>query len=205
LLPPSQPGCGDSGRAVQWLLAHSGRESGWWYRLRLRLLGAPADLVMSHAGWPFYPGAAAWVIPTALTLLALDQVEGRSPSVALRRRLEAGREHLLARRCRDGGWNYGSSRALGYEASSYPETTGLALLALHGVPAARLAPSLRLAEESCLTCRSPEGLAWLRLALLAHGRRPEPFPPGLHCRTVIELALWILAEAAAGGRNALVR
>ncbi|MBM3748712.1 MAG: terpene cyclase/mutase family protein [Acidobacteria bacterium] len=204
LLPPSQPGWGDSPKAVQWLLAQSGRESGWWYRLRQRLLGVPADRLTGHAGWPFYPGAAAWVAPTALSILALEKCERSHPSPSLRQRLEAGREHLLARRCQDGGWNHGSSRALGYEAGSYPETTGLALLALHGMHDARLTPTLRLAEESYLQCRSMEGLAWLRLALLVHGRSPAPFPSGVRCRTVIELALRIIAEAAASGRNVMV-
>lgn len=203
LLPVRQPGCGDTAKAVEWLLAQSGRESGWWYRLRQRLLGVPADELVSHAGWPFYPGTAAWVAPTALSILALERTSGPRPAEAVRRRLEGAREYLLARRCQDGGWNHGSSRVLGYEANSYPETTGLALLALRGVSPARLGKSLRVAEESYQRCRSAEGLAWLRLALLAHGRKPGPFPTEPRRRTVVELALWVLAEAAAEGRSVL--
>lgn len=204
LLPEVRPGTWNAAKAVEWLLAQSGRESGWWHRLRQRLLGVPAEELVSHAGWPYFPGTAAWVTPTALTILALERIPDALKSGAVRQRLEAGREYVLSRRCQDGGWNHGSSRVLGYEGKSYPETTGLALLALHRVPSARLGNSTQFAEEAYRSCRSAEGLAWLRLALLAHGRKPDPFPAGVRGRTVMELALRVLAEAAAAGRNVLV-
>jgi hypothetical protein len=204
LLPVVPPERWNRARALGWLLGQSGRESGWWRRLRQRLLGVPAEDLLSHAGWPYYPGTAAWVAPTAVTILALERVPNNLKSDAVRQRLEAGREHLLAKRCQDGGWNHGSARALGYEGKSYPETTGQALLALHGAAPARLGSSVRFAEEAYRGCRSAEGLAWLRLALLAHGRKPGPFPATVRGRTVVELALRVLAEAAAAGRNVLV-
>jgi len=186
------------------LLEQSGRESGFWLRLRQLLLGVPAEERTSHPGWPFYPGTAAWVAPTALTILALEKRPSGPQSKEVRERLGAGREYLLAKRCRDGGWNHGSSRILGYEVGSYPETTGLALLALHSVSSDRLALSLRVGAELYRGCRSAEGLAWLRLGLLAHGRQPGRFPAEPRRRTVVEVALWVLAEAAAGGRNLLL-
>lgn len=204
LLPEVRPERWDGRKAVQWLLGQSGRESGFWYRLRQRLLGVPAAELVSEAGWPFFPGTAAWVAPTALTILALERIPAALKSDAVQQRVEAGREHLLRRRCQDGGWNHGSSRVLGYEASSYPETTGVALLALHNVSGARLAESVDFADRLYRGCRSAEGLAWLRLALLAHGRNPGPFPAGVRGRTVMELALLLIAEAAAAGRNVLV-
>jgi len=204
LLWAERPKWFDRAKAVEWLLQQSGRESGFWFRLRQLLLGVPAEERTSYAGWPFYPGTAAWVSPTALTVLALEKHLDGPRSREVRARLEAGREYLLAKRCHDGGWNYGSARVLGYAANSCPETTGLALLALHGVSPARLGGSLRFAERMYRECRSAEGLAWLRLALLAHGRQPGPCPAEPPRRTVPEMALWVLAEAAAGGGSLLV-
>ena len=66
------------------------------------------------------------------------------------------------------------SRALGYDGNSYPETTGAALLALAG--AANLDKSLAAAERHWRECRSAEGAAWLKLGLLANGRKQEGWP-----------------------------
>lgn len=77
LLPAERPERWDTAKAIQWLLGQSGRESGGWRRLRQRLLGVPAEELISHAGWPFYPGTAAWVAPTAVTILALEKIQAR--------------------------------------------------------------------------------------------------------------------------------
>src|SRR4051812_20557511 len=62
LLLPKELPVGDRDRAAGWVLSQSGRETGWVYRLRMFLLGAaPATFNADH-GWPWYPGAAAWVI-----------------------------------------------------------------------------------------------------------------------------------------------
>ena len=59
------------------------------------------------------------------------------------------------------------------------------------------------AQEWLKDCRSAEAAAWLRLALLANGSRVPPAEPPA-CRTSVEAALWILADAAAEGRNLFV-
>ena len=89
-------------------------------------------------GWPWYPGAAAWVIPTSFGILAYERALKREDADAggLRDRVQSGRKFLLHHMCADGGWNHGSNKALGRDGDSYPETTGMALLALHGMAAA---------------------------------------------------------------------
>jgi hypothetical protein len=113
-----------------------------------------------------------------------------------------GQRFLLSKMCEDGGWNHGSSRALGYEADSYPETTGLALLALHGVQSRKLVKAFAAAERHLRQCQSTEGLSWLLLGLLAHSRPlMEGALASAPTRTVLDASLSILAQAAVKGRN----
>jgi len=216
LLPPSlRPPDGISeinfARAESWVQSQTGRESGFWYQLRLRLLGAQVDPAQAFDGWPWFPGAAAWVTPTALSILALEKLQRRVPAANrntdLDRRLQQGRAYLLARRCRDGGWNHGSTHALGYDSDSYPETTGLALLALHGAAAdadqAQLAGALESARRHLANCDSLEAASWLTLALSAHGDTPRAPQQTAHGGTN-EIALAVIATEALKGRNVFV-
>lgn len=187
-------------RALRWLAASSGRESGWVQRLRVTLLDGRMPQTGGD-GWPWFPDTAAWVTPTCFGLLAAEKSARSQPSVELSQRAGAARQYLLSHTCRDFGWNHGSTKALGYDSDSYPETTGQALLALHGVPAARLQRSFECAQRHFESSRSLEALCWLKLGFLAHGLKvpDRPIPPGHG--SVMEIALKILAEAAANGRN----
>jgi len=200
LLPGGMNGGVNTARAAAWLVAETGRESTFVERLRMRLLGAPLDPSQAFDGWPWFPGAAAWVTPTALSILALEKLDRRKSQASLRDRIAQGRGFLLARRCRDGGWNHGSTKALGYDSDSYPETTGVALLALHDSKAAELAAADSLAERQLSVCQSSEAASWLTLGLCSRGRRVRTTPPPMHSQT-IELALASVAEAAVEGHN----
>ena len=107
--------------------------------------------------------------------------------------------YLLSRMCADGGWNHGSSQALGRDGDSYPETTGIALLALRAagsVPAnrAQLGRARAAARRHLAICRTAEGIAWLRMGLAAHGENVQSaFQPV--CRTNTDDALMVLAAA----------
>jgi hypothetical protein len=205
LLPQEIPGGVDRARAAKWVLAQTGRESGWAYSLRMLLLGVRSETSLSFDGWPWYPGAAAWTIPTALSVLALEKLGrqnlGRQNMDAqLKRRIAQGRSFLLARRCRDGGWNHGSTKALGYDSDSYPETTGVGLLAMHGSDGPEIARAVARAEEHLAVCESHQAASWLRLGLLAHGREPKALSLVRRGQT-LEIALGILADAAQQGTN----
>jgi Prenyltransferase and squalene oxidase repeat len=193
----------ESRRAAEWLLGSSGRESSWVFRLRLWLLQQSTGAAGATTGWPWIPGSAGWVSPTALSILALQRAGREAPDNRAAARVGAGKEFLLARVCPDGGWNDGSAAAFGYTSDSYPETTGMALLALHGTPRERIARGIERAENWLQNCRSAEAAAWLRLALLAHGKPVPPAGPP-PCRTVVEAALWILVESAAQGNNLFI-
>ena len=201
LLLPSVIRAGlDVSRAADWAAAQSGRESSWVFRLRRLLMGVKNEADAGNPGWPWYPETAAWVTPTALTLLALQKIHREHPSKALEDRCQSGRAYLLARRCADGGWNHGSTHALGYDGPSYPETTGLALLALQGTPG--LERGLEMARRHYAFAKSLEAVSWLRLGFLAHGLPISPVAMSLlEPRTTLDLSLGIIADAAATRGN----
>jgi hypothetical protein len=199
LLAPERLGEREHGRALEWLLEQSGAESRPMNRLRRFLLGVPAVEGERFRGWPWYPGTAAWVAPTALAILALDKAWRRTRAPELLARIDWGRRFLLSRMCREGGWNHGSVRALGYQSPPYPETTGLALLALHGVRAPQIGKALAVAETFLAQCSFTEGVSWLHMSLVAHGRLPADCPARqTPCRNLRDTALAHLAAAARG-------
>ena len=202
LLGPAMLGDAPYRRGVAWLLDQTGAETSFLTRLRTLIAGSQMPPEQRFPGWPWFPGASAWVTPTALSMLALRKALRVEPSTAVQHRVQTGTSFLLRHACSDGGWNYGAPRALGFEARSYPETTGIALLALDRVDSSGVRKACDLAEVQLAACRSSEGESWLRLGLLAHGRlRPDTPPATRPHRTVQNAALAALASAAAQGRN----
>jgi hypothetical protein len=199
LLPTGALGGERYAGALEWILRQTPEDSTFLYRLRQRLLGTGAG--ERNRGWPWFPGTAAWVTPTSLAILALRKAQRRDSSGEIRRRIETGQRFLISRMCADGGWNHGSSRALGYNGNSYAETTGTALAALAGV--SNLERSLAAAERHWDTCRSAEGAAWLKLGLLAQGRKIQGWPSRITPRNLRDTALCVLADEAEKGQNAL--
>jgi len=201
LLPPEQLGRACHTNAIQWLMQQTGKETSFAYRLRTELLGNGTGSDEPHRGWPFFPGAAAWVTPTAFGILALEKARRHEPSPALDQRISVGRDFLLDRICKDGGWNYGRSSVFGVEAPSYPETTGQALLALNQVRSEKLDKALAAAQDEARACQSSEGLSWLQLGLQAHGASAVQPARKLECRHVLDSALNVLAQSAIAGKN----
>ncbi len=206
LLPPETIGEKLHQRAIDWLMDTTGEESSKIYRLREWLLGnpmPPAD--RDFPGWPWVPGTAAWVGPTAIAILALEKEDHRNPSRKIRQRIVAAQQFLLYRACEDGGWNHGSSRALGYPSHAYPETTGLALAAMRGVRSPIVDQAIAAAKRFLAECRSADALNWLRLGLRAHGELPPGYctPSGVEYRTTPDQSLDLVLTAGDHGREIL--
>ena len=72
LLPPDSIGHSHHAAAIDWLMGQSGEETSLIYRLRRELIGDGSG-AEPRKGWPFFPGAAAWVSPTAISILALEK------------------------------------------------------------------------------------------------------------------------------------
>src|SRR5260370_22206429 len=91
LLPAARLGRAIHARAIDWLLGTSGEESSWMYRTRMWLLGTAPLPEQEFPGWPWIPGSAAWVGPTSLAILALENEMASQPSAAHRPPVDRGR------------------------------------------------------------------------------------------------------------------
>jgi len=205
LLPPERLGAAAHERAIRWLLSTTGSESTAAYRLRQWLLGNAPPPEQAFSGWPWTPGATAWVGPTSLAILALEKEGRRRPSAEIARRIAQGRQFLVTRTCHEGGWNHGAPRALGYESGPYPETTGMALAGLRGVHTPEVQRAIDKARSFLADSRSADAINWLRLGLMAHGGVPSGYdcPAGVECRTLPETSLALLIGEVQKGRDVL--
>lgn len=195
LLPASLLGDASHQGSMNWLLLQTGQESNMIYRIRQWMLGNQNLSTGSERGWAWYPGAAAWVMPTAISLIALRREQKIHASDALTQRIQGGVQYILAHACKEGGWNHGATHALGYEAGAYPETTGVALLALKGEKAPEIDRGVAVAEKF-FQQPNPAGAAWLRIGLLAQGRPAPALTPPVHPRkiNVVDEALYQLSD-----------
>jgi hypothetical protein len=189
------------GAGIEWLSNCRGAESSSLGRV-LRMFGiGGAEREVKYKGWPWRPGASAWVEPTAHALVALRRVARRAQDRSVHRRIESGERMLLGVRCADGGWNYGSPRALGVELTSYPETTALALL---GLQCRAPRDAFEYARNLAANGVSPLSRAWLSIALQVAGEQPVGQacgPP--HTTDILQSALEILS--ASDGNWTLLR
>ena len=122
-------------------------------------------------GWNWIFGTTSWVIPTAFSLIALQQFRRRSlfGGGELAERVEIGIAMLFDRMCPGGGWNAGNGVAFGVPCTPYIDTTAIALLALRGrenEPGTQ--DSLAWLANHLPSCPSPYSLAWGIIALAAY-------------------------------------
>jgi hypothetical protein len=195
----------DAVRGAEWLLGRESRALPWLQRLWMRFIdrGVPAvDQDSTLTGWPWTAGTTAWVEPTAWSLLALKGLRQALPAARTAERIRLGELMLEDRMCHGGGWNYGNRMVMGEELQPYPDTTALALIALHDRPSDRVsAPSL--ARLRRMVTETPSGLvlALATLSLQLYGEDVSALRAQLHERfrsgpgvdDVRALALMLLA------------
>jgi hypothetical protein len=204
LVPREHLGTGAHGRAIEWVMNTCGEESTKTFRLRQWLLGN-SRAVPEPVAWPWVRGTAAWVGPTAVSVVALNKenLQRRSPVIA--RRIGEGRRFLLERSCPGGGWNNGSPKVYGMDGLPYPETTGLALVALRGLKSTQTDKGLEAARKFLKDSRSADALNWLRLGLMAHDQLPVNYcpPADVACRSLMETSLDMLVAGTSNGQGIL--
>jgi hypothetical protein len=175
-------------RAVDWLIKVAGAEHNIATRIASRLHMLKTKLDVSHEGWPWRDGNSSWIEPTVHALVALKKVAKNYHNPELAHRVREGEDLLFSRRCSDGGWNVGNPNVLNFDLPSYPETTGLALVGLHGRSAQELAAPLDVARRFRADTKSSLAKAWLAIALRCHGENPEPPPDAPRASEDIMLA-----------------
>ena len=185
------------GRGVAWLVGTSGVENGLKFRIAHFLRPSIVELDPSFKAWPWRPGNASWIEPTAHALIALKKAARIAARPELRARIESGEKMIIERRCSDGGWNYGNRKVLGTELPSYPETTALALLGLSGNPSLNLAEPLAVAQRYWRDTRSPLAKAWLRVSLRNHSIFLPPDAGSLEGNDTVINSLDVIAASGA--------
>ena len=154
--------------AIRWLLEARGREANWFWRWKFKIIDTSVKFDPSKYGWSWVPGTASWVIPTAVSIIALRQTR-ICQCHKLTERVALGTSMLLDRMCPGGGWNAGNGVAFGVPCTPYIDATAIALLALRGRendPGTQ--DSLTWLANHLLPCPSPYSLAWGIIALAAY-------------------------------------
>ena len=159
-------------KGFAWLIDSAGQESHWLWRWKFRTTDRHVRFDPDKFGWPWIPRTNSWVVPTAFSILALDQLPRAYGLEAGPSRVEIGIEMLFDRACPAGGWNAGNGVVYGAALAPHPDDTSIALLALNGhrqQPFVRM--SLDWLQQVAATLSAPWSLAWSILALAGH-RRP---------------------------------
>jgi hypothetical protein len=160
---------------VRWLLDAKGREANWFWRWKFQTVDNSVRFDPRKYGWNWMPGTTSWVIPTAFSIIALQQVRnaGLSLDGRLSERVTLGIGMLLDRMCPGGGWNAGNGIAFGMAFAPYIDATSIALLALQGHKNSAVNASLSWLSARLGDCPSPYSLGWGILALAAYHKETE--------------------------------
>jgi hypothetical protein len=157
-------------KATAWLLDTKGREAHWLWRWKFKTADAQAGIDPDKYGWPWMPGANSWVIPTALTVIALKQFSACTPSEEADRRIRTGIGMLIDRACVGGGWNAGNCVVYGGPLKPHIEATAAALMAMQDEPRSPLiVRTVEWLRGQTANLRAVSSLAWSILCLFLLG------------------------------------
>jgi len=155
--------------AFRWLVAERGREGHWFWRWKFKTADRKVRFDPEKYGWPWTPGSASWVIPTAFSVIALKQYTVCSRLEASEKRIRLGVEMLLDRVCVAGGWNSGNSLVYGVPLRPHVEATAIALLALQDEHrSVMIDKSLDLLKRRAASVDAITSLAWCILSLFVY-------------------------------------
>src|SRR5579863_2505348 len=156
-------------RGQSWLLKTEGREGNWFWRWKFKLADRAVRFDPDRYGWPWLPGSASWVIPTAFSVIAIKQFTACNRTEATERRIRLGVDMLLDRLCVGGGWNSANSVVYAAALPAHIEATAIALLAPQDekrTPA--IQASLDWLKQRSTSIESAESLAWCILSLFVY-------------------------------------
>jgi hypothetical protein len=156
-------------RGQSWLLKTKGREGDWLWRWKFKLADRAVRFNPDRYGWPWLPGSASWVIPTAFSIIAIKQYTACNRSEISEERIRLGVDMLRDRVCLGGGWNSGNSVVYGAPLRAHVEGTAIALLALQDEERTpTIQASLDWLKQRSSSIESVESLAWCILSLFVY-------------------------------------
>ena len=156
-------------KAFRWLYAERGREGHWFWRWKFKTSDRNVRFDPDKYGWPWVTGSASWVIPTAFSIIAIEQFTVCNRSEESEKRIHLGVEMLLDRACVDGGWNSGNSLVYGVPLRPHVEATAIALLALQDEQRTEMVQkSLSWLRQNAASVDSVSSLAWCILTLFVY-------------------------------------
>jgi len=156
-------------KAFRWLYAERGREGHWFWRWKFKTSDRNVRFDPDKYGWPWVTGSASWVIPTAFSIIAIEQFTVCNRSEESEKRIHLGMEMLLDRECVDGGWNSGNSLVYGVPLRPHVEATAIALLALQDEQRTEMVQkSLSWLRQYAASVDSVSSLAWCILTLFVY-------------------------------------
>jgi hypothetical protein len=162
-------------KAFRWLYAERGREGHWFWRWKFKTSDRNVRFDPDKYGWPWVTGSASWVIPTAFSIIAIEQFTVCNRSEESEKRIHLGVEMLLDRECVDGGWNSGNSLVYGVPLRPHVEATAIALLALQDEQRIEMVhKSLSWLRQNAASVDSVSSLAWCILTLFVYQESVEP-------------------------------
>jgi hypothetical protein len=171
-------------KALRWLLHSKGREGHWFWKWKFRTVDRAVQFNPDKYGWPWFSGTVSWVVPTAFSLIALEQSFPCCRTEQVSNRLRLGTEMLVDRMCPGGGWNAGNGIVFGSALKPHIDTTAIALLALTRDANSTAGQSLSWLRRASAECSSAYSLAWAVIAFLSHQ------DPALdHCIATVRTAL----------------
>jgi hypothetical protein len=155
--------------AFHWLVSERGREGHWFWRWKFKTVDRNVRFDPEKYGWPWTPGSASWVIPTAFSVIALKQYTVCNRLEASEKRIRLGVEMLLDRVCVTGGWNSGNSLVYGVPLRPHVEATAIALLAMQDEHrSVMIDKSLDLLKRRAASVDAITSLAWCILSLFVY-------------------------------------
>jgi hypothetical protein len=155
-------------KAARWLLNYEGREGHWFSKWKFRTVDRAVQFDPEKYGWPWFPGTVSWVVPTAFSLIALQQSFPHDQTDPVAKRIRLGTEMLRDRACPQGGWNAGNGIVFGSPLTPHVDTTAIALLALTEPADGMAVQALNWLRASCVDCSSAYSLAWAAIAFIVH-------------------------------------
>ena len=156
-------------KAFRRLYAERGREGHWFWRWKFKTSDRNVRFDPDKYGWPWVTGSASWVIPTAFSIIAIEQFTVCNRSEESEKRIHLGVEMLLDRACVDGGWNSGNSLVYGVPLRPHVEATAIALLALQDEQRTEMVQkSLSWLRQNAASVDSVSSLAWCILTLFVY-------------------------------------